>query len=84
MRRVAFEKILETLLDKPSSSPKKPQRKRSKVKTATAKTSDGKKVAGRAGPKARVEELVEEGFFAQQRTIADVKAELPTADITSQ
>jgi hypothetical protein len=76
LRRVAFEKILETLLAKPSSRPKKPQRKGSKVKTATPKTSGGKKVTRRAGPKARVVELVDEGFFAKQRTIADVKAEL--------
>lgn len=75
LRRVAFDKILETLLAKPTV-PQEGQRNRTTAKTAARKGGGGKKVTGRAGPKTRVAELVDEGFFAKQRTIADVKAEL--------
>jgi hypothetical protein len=75
LRRVAFEKILDTLLSQ--------SRKGSKTQLRSKTSSDKKKVAkparktaSKRGPKARVVELVEEGFFSKQRTIADVKAEL--------
>lgn len=77
LRRVAFEKILDTLLGQTSkgskSKPKsatKSSGKRTRAKTAA------KRSATKRGPKARVAELIDEDFFSKQKTIADVKAEL--------
>ena len=78
LRRVAFEKILATLLEsKPvgrgRSGTRHPARRARAA--ANAKT-DGPSKKQRKGPKAYVEELIDEDFFKKQRTIADVKAEL--------
>lgn len=80
LRRVAFEKILDTLLSEASKGSKK----KSAARTSSSKKSPGrkkvakpaKKTASKRGPKARVVELIDESFFSKQRTIADVKAEL--------
>lgn len=76
LRRVAFEKILETLLDQASmrSGSHKKQPAKKPLKKSTNKT--GKKKTSRKGPKARIGELIDDGFFKKQRTIADVKAQL--------
>lgn len=77
LRRVAFEKILDTMLEARASTRPQPTKK---VKGAGAKAPKvkGAKTAreSSSGPKARIEELIQEGFFEEQRTIADVKAEL--------
>lgn len=74
LRRVAFEKILESLLGRGSaSSPKKASKKTSKK---TAKKATAKSAPRGKGPKARLLELIDDGFFDEQRTLADVKAEL--------
>lgn len=73
LRRVAFEKILETLLGRGSSGADTGKRASSGTKPRVA----GKRPAAKkGGPQAYVEELVEEGFFKTPRTIAHVKAEL--------
>ncbi|GAB4384130.1 MAG: hypothetical protein Kow0022_05790 [Phycisphaerales bacterium] len=85
LRRVAFEKILESLLAGGSTSApkKKTSKKTAKTpKTAkTAKKANVEKAAAKSaprgkGPKARLLELIDDGFFNEQRTLAGVKAEL--------
>jgi len=79
LRRVAFEKILATLLDdgQTSSDQKESQKKISvRTKSKSARPPVGKRGA-RRGPKKYIEDLLADGFFdKKQRTIADVKAEL--------
>jgi hypothetical protein len=80
LRRVAFEKILVTLLERQQSQShgKKRSSLRPKRESATAqKDSAYSSGATRLGPKGHVEALIKEGFFeGKQRTIAEVKAEL--------
>jgi hypothetical protein len=81
LRRVAFQKILEHLLQGDARSSATPRKKSggsagrppAEAKTGGAK---GRDSASRKGPKGRLVELVEEGFFKKQRTIAEVKTEL--------
>jgi hypothetical protein len=76
LRRVAFDRILATLLDAKSPAAAHSQKKdRVRSKSATPHSS-GRTAKFRRGPKAYVEELIRDGFFKQQKTIADVKAEL--------
>ncbi|MBI3185575.1 MAG: hypothetical protein HYZ28_25840 [Myxococcales bacterium] len=74
LRRVAFERVLSSLLERsiPDAAEITHRRTASVQATPTSKRGG----ASRAGPKARVEELVEDGFFAKPKTIAQVKAEL--------
>jgi hypothetical protein len=79
LRRVAFDRILGTLLDKHSSqaSPAKTA-KRTPASHASSKSAKQRvdKVRPPRGPKSYVLQLLEDGFFREQKTIADVKAEL--------
>ncbi len=74
LRRVAFEKILATLLEsgQPASGGPKPPSKRRRGEPG------GKRCASqsRRGPKACLETMLDDGFFKKKRTIAEVKAEL--------
>lgn len=78
LKRVAFEKILESLLGPAATSSKKPQGKSRKRPKSTPRSREpaARKKSTRKGPKARIAELIDDGFFAKQRTLADVKAEL--------
>lgn len=79
LRRVAFEKILAHLLvDAEGASALGSKSKEKPAPTKARRGSGSGKPAPRAkaGPKSRVEELVDEGYFRKQRTIADVKTEL--------
>ena len=74
LRRVAFEKILDDLLNLRSSPQtgivnhkKKPGKEHSQSK-ANKNT--------RGGPTAYIQELADDGFFKKSKTIAQVKAEL--------
>lgn len=78
LKRVAFDKILTALLEQQSEgSAKAPA---SKAKGASSSKAPAQKstapAQGRRGPKAYIESLIEDDFFNQQRTIAEVKAEL--------
>lgn len=78
LRRVAFEKILTTLLEGKSGGAGA-SRSKSKVKQAKSGSVGGTPQStskAKKGPKARIEELINEGFFKKQQTIAQVKAEL--------
>ena len=74
LRRVAFEKILQTLLDGKSVDSNKSKVTKAKKKVA-AKAGRGARKP-QQGPKAHIETLIDDGFFKKQRTIAEVKAEL--------
>jgi phage protein D len=72
LKRIAFQKILESLISNGGEEVKEaPQRTR--VSRAAASKPANK---GRGGPAAYLSELVEEGFFKKPKTIAAVKAEL--------
>ncbi|MBY0511408.1 MAG: hypothetical protein K2P94_14805 [Rhodospirillaceae bacterium] len=76
LRRVAFEKILTTLLDgKQLKAQQHPSTQRRAARSGKTKA---KRASGvnRQGPKAHVEKLIGDGFFKKQRTMAEVKAEL--------
>lgn len=76
LRRVAFEKILETLLSEGVAfAPKKKTSKKVGKKTGAKKAATKAAPKGK-GPKTRLLELIDDGFFDEQRTLADVKAEL--------
>lgn len=76
LRRVAFEKILTTLLERGQSKPAPESASRKRPSPAARKSDKHSSSGTRHGPKGRVEALVDDGFFEQQRTIAEVKAEL--------
>lgn len=79
LRRVAFEKVLAHLLGDAAATAaphRTPSTKPTASKFRRSEASGRRPAAGKSGPKARVEELVAEGYFKQQRTIADVKTEL--------
>src|SRR5438034_6402990 len=67
LRRAAFEKVLEHLLET-QSAPAKKGKTQAPVDRSEAKR--------RAGPTGRIEDLIDEGFFKKPRRISDVKAEL--------
>ena len=74
LKRVAFQKVLEDLLSSgtshtgtPRVEPARPARKSKRRKASTG---------GSTGPKAYIEEMIGDGFFKKQKTIAEVKAEL--------
>ncbi len=75
LRRVAFERVLATLLEGAEargSDPKKPSKQQKAHKPSGARSGTG----SRGGPKAYIETLIDDGYFKKQRTIAEVKAEL--------
>jgi hypothetical protein len=78
LRRVAFEKILATLLEEGNATSGGPRSRSKSQKTERAAIGGGGRSASqsRPGPKAYVETLIDDGFFSKQRTIAEVKAEL--------
>ena len=69
LKRIAFQKILDDLLSSGGPAPQK-ARVANRASHKAAKT----KRAG--GPRAYIDELVEDGFFKKPTTIAQVKAEL--------
>lgn len=75
LKRIAFEKILDSLLAKGTSgtaaAPDKPQRPTRSQKSAR-KTPERR--AG--GPQGYIEELIDEAFFKSPKTLASVRAEL--------
>jgi hypothetical protein len=71
LRRAAFEKILERLL-----GPSTIEKSGSKKTLPAAPVETRSKSKSRRGPTAHVEELINEGFFKEQRTLAQLKAEL--------
>jgi hypothetical protein len=68
LRRAAFEKVLQHLLENQAGPAKQ-----SKSKAAAQGQS---KTKVKAGPTGRIADLIGDGFFKKPRSIAEVKAEL--------
>lgn len=78
LRRVAFDKILTTLLEAETGGAAASGTKRT-TRRPSADATDKPARSSRShrqGPKAYIEELIVDGYFKKQRTIAEVKAEL--------
>lgn len=75
LRRVAFEKILATMIEGGSNS-SRGKRENEESRRGPAGAAKGTKSRTKKGPKGYVEELLAEDFFKTPRTIAKVKAEL--------
>jgi hypothetical protein len=76
LKRVAFEKILDDLLaggqgQRSAVVNAIPKRRRPQKRAAS-----GGARAKRSGPQGYIQEMIEEGFFDKQKTLAEVKAEL--------
>ena len=78
LRRVAFEKVLMTLLERGRSKSGGRGQSAGSERASQAIEKANKRPGGaeRQGPKGHVEALIDDGFFKEQRTIAEVKAEL--------
>jgi hypothetical protein len=79
LKRIAFEKILDALLEIPEAQrDTKTKSKKSRARRFSGrKSTEGQKATKkRAGTAAYIEELIDEQFFAKPKTIAAVKAEL--------
>lgn len=71
LRRVAFEKVLERLLaDGEASAPTKEK------KPHTTRVAKGTPPKRKGGPKAYIEELLDEGFFSKPKSIGEVRSAL--------
>mgnify|MGYP001588524955 CR=1 FL=1 len=67
LRRAAFEKVLQHLLENQAGSAKKTK---SKVAQAQSRTK------AKTGPTGYIADLIDDDFFKKPRSIAEVKAEL--------
>ncbi len=67
LRRAAFEKVLQHLLEIQAGPVKK---------TKSTAAQGQSKTKAKAGPTGRIADLIDEGFFKKPRSIAEVKAEL--------
>jgi len=74
LKRVAFERVLNDLLESRGDSAV--QRKTSRSPKRTKESQTATKTKKKGGPQAYVEEMIEDGFFKKPKTISVVKAEL--------
>lgn len=74
LRRVAFERVLNDLLD--SDNDVGGERRARAASSPKKKAALQPKTKKRSGPQAYVEEMVDDGFFKKPKTISAVKAEL--------
>lgn len=74
LRRVAFERVLDDLLQLGTSAAEPCSRTQKAAKVPTHRDRAKPKKTG--GPKAYVRDLFDDGFFKKPKTIAQVKAEL--------
>ncbi len=72
LRKVAFERILDRLLSPAANA----GHTRTRNETSRATFSNSNLPKAKKGPTSYVEELIKDGFFKQQRTIGEVRAEL--------
>ena len=74
LRRVAFERVLNDLLD--SGNDVGSERRTRATPSPAKRVAAPPKTKKRSGPQAYVEEMVDDGFFKKPKTISAVKAEL--------
>jgi hypothetical protein len=72
LRRIAFQRILDDLLGSPGA---KEANVRAARRTRRLQKSVGD-ASSKTGPKAYIEELIEEGLFKKPKTISEVRAAL--------
>lgn len=75
LKRIAFEKILDSLLEKPHRD-SLARRAAPRQAAKRAKEAGGKEKRKRGGPQGYIEEMIGEKFFAKPKTLGEVKAEL--------
>jgi len=75
LKQVAFGKILERLLAEANEGGPTQGARRS-VSSTNEKTKGNEKAERKAGPVAYIEELVDEAFFAQPKSLLEVRVEL--------
>lgn len=75
LKRIAFQKILESLFADGEAKPDAAKGAKASSKHAAKKPAKASK-PGRGGPAAYVSELIDEGFFNKPKTITQVKGEL--------
>ena len=75
LKRIAFEKILASLLEDPDRK-SKVKRVAHRKAVERSKPREGKERRRRRGPQGYIEELIAEKFFAKPKTLGEVKAEL--------
>jgi hypothetical protein len=75
LRRVAFERVLDDLISSAADARPRPATVRTAAQPARRQPA-GKANVKRGGPQGYVDELVGEGFFAEPRTISEVRREL--------
>ncbi|HZE52569.1 MAG TPA: hypothetical protein VE111_04745 [Bradyrhizobium sp.] len=72
LKRIAFQRVLDDLLG--SSQPK--ENKVSIRKSPKVRTKGAERSASKTGPKAHIEELIEDGFFKKPKPISEVRTAL--------
>ena len=75
LRRVAFQKVLEDLLESVSNTEQSGRRASNKDRTVPSDDTKSHKKA-KGGTQSYIDELFKEGFFKKPKTIANLKAEL--------
>ncbi len=76
LKRIAFEKILDSLLGTAEARPNIATKRRGRVSSGGKSVEVQKTPKRRAGTQEYIEELIDEEFFAKPKTIVAVKAEL--------
>lgn len=76
LRRVAFDKVLERLMSNSEGHVRVKKKKSGTNQRRDESTRTRAAPQEPRGPKAYISQLIEDGFFRHQKTIADVKSEL--------
>ena len=76
LKRVAFQKVLDDLLGAQPDAAATPKSKGGRAARSSGGIAKTKKPSTRKGPQGHVQELIDDGFFKKQKSIAQVKAEL--------
>ena len=75
LKTIAFQTVLQSLLSSPHP-PESPSGQSTAIPIVPSIERKKGKQKNPKGPKGRVEELITQGFFAQKRTLNDIKQEL--------
>lgn len=78
LKRIAFEKVLDSLLASGNTGtvPKQETQRKAKRKTAPQKGNRNPSERRAGGPQGYIDELIDEEFFHAPKTLASVRAEL--------
>lgn len=73
LRRAAFEKVLEDLLSQAGQKSSGPASSKAR---RMAKATSSNRSRAKGGPRAYIEEMINDGFFNKPKTISEVRVEL--------